>query len=212
MMESQMSATSSGNAVAGLIPALVLHSIAELCCQPDSVLGKVFAESELCTVIKVTEQEDLGTPEGLSLGLSGVRQDGATLTWVSIPCTGGSVLQAANAHHPGAERRMQRHFALFRKLWKNAVIVMEATLNAGGTVVIEWPTSCSYWRCRSVKAFINAHKLGIVKINGGSKSNPFSSVILTLNFNDCVLIDSEAEIRAITSILSPGSKKSILSN
>ena len=43
---------------------------------------------------------------------------------------------------------------------------MEATLNAGGTVVIEWPTSCSYWRCRSVKAFINAHKLGIVKING----------------------------------------------
>ena len=61
---------------------------------------------------------------------------------------------------------MARHRLLFTKLSKNAVIVMDRTLEAGGIVVIEWPASCTYWRLRAVKAFIKRYNVQFVRIDG----------------------------------------------
>ena len=71
-----------------------------------------------------------------------------------------------NQHHPGAARRMAKHLKLYRTLWKRSVKNMESVLGAGGHVAIEWPTSCSYWRFREVRAFIQKHDLKKVKIHG----------------------------------------------
>ena len=71
--------------------------------------------------------------EGLEKALEAVRRGGSkVLVWVSIPCTGGSIVQYSKAHHPGARRRMAKRFALFRKLWTNACVVMEERFKAGG--------------------------------------------------------------------------------
>ena len=117
-------------------------------------------------MIRITKSTDLTTSAGLGVGLEGVREDGRTLAWVAIPCTGGSVLQAANAHLPGASRRMTAHLKLFRALWKNAVIIMDAVLASGGIVAIEWPTSCAYWRFKQVKDYIKRNHLHKVKVHG----------------------------------------------
>ena len=117
-------------------------------------------------MVRVTKRSDLTTSEGLGFGLHGVREDGRTLAWIAIPCTGGSVLQAANAHLPGALRRMAAHLKLFRVLWRHAVIIMDAVLASGGIVAIEWPTSCAYWRFKQVKDYIKRNHLHKVKVHG----------------------------------------------
>ena len=117
-------------------------------------------------MVRITKHTDLTTSEGLGFGLHEVREDGHTLAWVAIPCTGGSVLQAANAHLPGATRWMTAHLRLFRALWRNAVIIMDAVLASGGIVAIEWPSSCAYWRFQQVKDYIKNNHLHKVKVLG----------------------------------------------
>ena len=85
--------------------------------------------------MRITRDQDLTTAAGLDVGLKAVRSDGPTMAWVSIPCTGGSILQAANAHHPGAAKRMAAHLKLFRALWAKATTLMDAVLASGGP----WP-------------------------------------------------------------------------
>jgi len=118
-------------------------------------------------VTRITLDDDFTSDEGLWKALEAVRQGGQNvLVWVSIPCVGGSVLQYANAHHPGARRRMQRHYSLFLKLWRNACVVVEQALGQGGDAAIEWPTSCAYWRLRFVKNFLEKHGFGVAKFHG----------------------------------------------
>ena len=61
---------------------------------------------------------------------------------------------------------MASHLKLFKALWARAVMIMEANLIRGGIVVIEWPTSCAYWRFRQAKQFLQKHGLKTVKIHG----------------------------------------------
>ena len=117
-------------------------------------------------MIRLSDAVDLTTKEGLELGLSSVRGDSKTLSRVSIPCIGGSVLQYAHRHHPGAARRMAKHLKLFRKLWRRSVTLIEAVLGAEGNVAIEWPASCSFRRSREVRAIIKRQYLQNVKIHG----------------------------------------------
>ena len=91
------------------------------------------------------------TDEGLQLGLSSVRGDSKTLSLVSIPCTGGSVLQFANQHHPGASLRMAKHLKMYRKLWQRNVDIMVAVLRAGGQL------GCETRQSRS-----SAHDAGLI--------------------------------------------------
>ena len=136
LMLSSASASSSsvaGDRQPGCSSPKLDRTLIEVCTEDDSSLGSGSASADGgCLVIRITKSTDLTTPAGLGVGLEGVRKDGRTLAWVAIPCTGGSVLQAANAHLPGASRRMAAHLKLFRALWKNAVVIMDAVLASGG--------------------------------------------------------------------------------
>ena len=61
---------------------------------------------------------------------------------------------------------MAAHLKLFRALWRNAVIIMDAVLASGGIVAIEWPTSCAYWRFKQVKDYLKKNHLHKVKVHG----------------------------------------------
>ena len=74
--------------------------------------------------------------------------------------------QAANAHLPGAAKRMAAHLKLFRALWASATVLMDAVLASAGIVAIEWPTTCAYSRIRQVKNFPHKHNLQHVKVHG----------------------------------------------
>ena len=132
-----------GKAVKGATPAHadlkgkknLTRRLVELCCGESSTLGNSTRWTEGCLVTRITLDDDFTSDEGLWKALEAVRQGGQNvLVWVSIPCVGGSVLQYANAHHPGARRRMQRHYSLFLKLWRNACVVVEQALGQGETL------------------------------------------------------------------------------
>ena len=76
-----------------------------------------------------------------------------------------TVCQCASPWRDGAHEHTQENC---RKLCDQAVIVMERVLFAGGTIAIEWPTSCRYWHVRVVLKFIAKHKLQMANIYGCS--------------------------------------------
>ena len=142
------------------------RNLLEVCCEDNSALGQCTAESKGCEILRITEKRDLLKDRTFNESVRFIRKDGCTLAWVAIPCTGGSVLQFANRHHPNAQKRLGEHLRKFRLLWKRAVELMTAVMKSGGLVVIEWPTSCLYWHYRDVKRFLRDNQFHTVNIHG----------------------------------------------
>ena len=71
-------------------PAEVSHNrtLVEFCCGPNSVLGTPSKASTGCSVIRLTEDDDVTTKSGLDKAKKAVKQK-PVLLWASMPCTGG---------------------------------------------------------------------------------------------------------------------------
>eukprot|EP00971_Amphidinium_carterae_P329274 6461608-Amphidinium_carterae.1 len=93
-----------------------------------------------------------------------------TMVWSAIPCTGGTPWRRLNdAKHggdPEYKKRMRQHDKTFDALWDNFVQIAEHCLSAHGIVVMEWPTSCTYWQKYRAKSFLKYHHLKKVDFHG----------------------------------------------
>ena len=61
---------------------------------------------------------------------------------------------------------MNRHHRKFLAIWAAFDQVAEECIRRGGTVSIEWPTACAWWRHPKVMAFLDKHNFEGVKIHG----------------------------------------------
>ena len=136
------------------------RTLIEFCCGPSSLLGVETKHSRGCKVVRLTEEEDVTAPRGISVALEAIAGP-CTLLWGSIPCTGGCPWQKINRRRPGGEARLRKHFKLFKRMWKSFEQVARDVLKAGGMVAIEWPKNCAYWKWPCVVALLQElHMVG----------------------------------------------------
>ena len=125
-----------------LVPAKPQRTMIEFCCGADSFLGQLTKSSMNCEVVRLTKEEDVTTPHGLSVATQAINGR-RTLLWGSIPCTGGCPWQKINRKKPGGEANLRKHFATFKDIWDAFVKVAREVFGAGRTIAFEWPRNCS---------------------------------------------------------------------
>ena len=139
----------------------------EFCTNADSRIGNLAPPG--VGVVRLTIKDDLATPYGLAKALDAVKTPNANIVlFGALPCTGGSQWQRLNLHRGNAatRRKILDHRKVFRVLWRNFVTVAERCVALGGGVAFEWPRTCAYWHNRSVRAFIERHKLAEIQFDG----------------------------------------------
>ena len=124
----------------------LLGVLIEYCCSEQSVLCAeeyIHGEGGDFKLIRLTERHDLASKEGLEYALQQGQRYGYLPMWIwsSIPCTGGSTMQAINKDQPNHPARMAKHNRLFKKLHRNLMVLCEhvVTRTVRGKVVFEWP-------------------------------------------------------------------------
>ena len=72
--------------------------LVEYCCSHDSLLGDKTEIAEGCTVLRLTEREDMTSESGMRYALRSMKRfrPARVMVWSSIPCTGGSAWQRVN--------------------------------------------------------------------------------------------------------------------
>ena len=55
---------------------------------------------------------------------------------------------------PQTRGKIRQHWAVFRVLWHNFVLVARRCRANGGSIAFEWPRRCSYWNKRQVRKFM----------------------------------------------------------
>ena len=80
--------------------------LVEACCGKKSCLSTPTSTNKGCKCVRITEEEDFTTDQGLETGLQPIRgaTPGTMLTFFSLSCTGGSVWQRLNYTRPGSTR------------------------------------------------------------------------------------------------------------
>lgn len=92
-----------------------------------------------CNVVRLTEADDVTTDAGHHKALKAVRAKNVRLC-AAMPCVGGSPWNVRNYKTGSAKTRakIERHWAIFDKMWERFVEVAEACLAFGPTL----PTAC----------------------------------------------------------------------
>ena len=147
----------------------------EFCCGPESKLGnRSNMVDNDCVVIRLTEEHDMTTEFGYMYAISRIREhEGHHITlWGSMPCTGGSPWQYVNEcmyYRNGDDKAIKRLRGLrttFRKLfWAFRGLTDEVT-QRGGTVCLEWPTPCQYWRDPQVREYLLKNNMIRANLHG----------------------------------------------
>ena len=89
-----------------------------------------------------------------------------------MPCTGGSPWQYVNEalyYRTGNHRALRRLRGVrtdFRYLFQNFMVLARAVAKTGGTVCLEWPTQCAYWRDPQVKDFMRELEFSKTQLHG----------------------------------------------
>ncbi len=144
-------------------------------CSKDNRLGLPTKGSAGCKVIRYTEEDDMTTRDGLDKAMLDLviwGGHGNIALWASIPCTGGSAWQYLNevmyerTGNQRALRRLKGLRTIFAKLWTNFEILATAVIKREGVVVIEWPSSCRYWKDPRVQKFLRQHMFNKTHIHG----------------------------------------------
>ena len=109
----------------------------------------------------MTEAIDFTSKVGLIYVLNIIRIYGPrVLLWISIPCTGGCTWQAINrTRNAKARQRIDMHLDLYRALWKNVEVALEAAQAVSARIAIGWPTRCTYWKRQEVRRALRRHHL-----------------------------------------------------
>ena len=139
--------------------------IVEFCCGDESRIGQ--RAPPYCEVIRLTIADDLTTQAGLDKALAAVSGEIPTLLFGAIPCTGGSPYQYLNwMLGPETQAKIRSHWAVFRVLWRNFVLVADRCRANGGRIAIEWPRACMYWRDNRVKRAMARWGLEVYDLDG----------------------------------------------
>ena len=134
---------------------------------PDSLIGSV--RDKQCDVVRLVLEDDVTSDFALNKALSAVSDKRyKTLLRASIPCTGGSSWQNVNLKRCGPQTRFKimAHRRACVKLGKSFEIVAAQCIENGGSVAIEWSTSCLCWSYRQVKRFVNMYALQKARFDG----------------------------------------------
>jgi len=83
----------------------VKRHIVEFCCGENSKIGSDRYVKDGCSVIRITERDDVTTNKGFYKAIEAVKQENCLLR-VSIPCTGGSPWQNINVKRPGGKDKV----------------------------------------------------------------------------------------------------------
>ena len=145
--------------------AEVDRTIVEFCCSNDSLIGQPEYLLDGCTVIRLTEKDEVTTEKGLQKAKLAVTQNRALL-WASIPCTGGSPTWTVNVKKPGGPEKLAAHRKTFDKIWQSFEIVARECVNNGGKVAIEWPSHCTYWKLQKVQNLVKELQLQRFRVTG----------------------------------------------
>ena len=142
----------------------------EFCCESNSLLGQPTPQSKGCKVVRLTKEVDMTSAEGLKVGMDALKHSPKTpvFMWSSMPCTGGSQWRYMNAKRPNGLRRLAKHIELFDKLWESFVVMAEDCLARRGSVALEWPKTCYYFKLQKVNDFFSKHNFDSVLIHGCS--------------------------------------------
>ena len=142
-----------GTKVGGSSGPVTDRTIIELCCEHDSVIGHKKYANNGCKVVRITKGDDLTSKVGQTKALGAINGP-KTHLHIALPCTGGCPWMAILMSKLGGKRKQQKHFNDFRALWRSMLPVVEAVNAAGGTMTIEWPRSCMYWKLPFVHTFM----------------------------------------------------------
>ena len=134
--------------------------IIEYCCYENSLMGKSSPASKSCYVLRVTEQHDQTTEEGLQWLLNEIGKIPKgipILLWGSIPCTGGSPWARYNLRkYPDTFPARLRYLRTqWRQMTYNFYRVSDVIRKRGGHWALEWPSRCEYWDSPFVLEFLN---------------------------------------------------------
>ena len=153
---------------ASVLPSATCYArrIVEFCCGADSRIGQRAPAD--CEVIRLTIEDDLTTQAGLEKALAAVSDPSVpTLLFGAIPCTGGSPYQHLNwMLGPSTRDKIRQRRAIYRKLWRNFVLVADRCRANGGRIAIEWPRGCMYWRDRRVTRCLKRWNLESFELDG----------------------------------------------
>ena len=139
--------------------------IVEYCCSLESRIGMRNRHSAGCKVMRITEELDASSYAGFTLAAKGCTMKKALL-YSAIPCTGGSSWQFINKMYPSARNKIKKHRAIFRRLWNTFEGLCSVAHACGTYIAIEWPTGCTYWKNKEVRALIERYNLQPVKFHG----------------------------------------------
>ena len=139
--------------------------IVEYCCSLDSRIGMRNRHSAGCRVIRITEDLDANSYAGFTLAAKGCTMRRALL-YSAIPCTGGSSWQFINKMYPSARNKIRKHRIIFNRLWQTFEKLCSVAHACGTYIAIEWPSGCTYWKNKEVKALIERYNLQPVKFHG----------------------------------------------
>ena len=145
--------------------------IIEVCCNQDSIIGEL-AHSEFpeCKVVRITESMDLNSPdtrkEVLKIAKSYHRAGAQVLTWVSLPCTGGSAWTRINLKIPKNRDTVLEARKDFRKLWASFVDLSQGLDQVGVQYCVEWPRDCEYWGWSKIRKWLDLHPFVYAKFDG----------------------------------------------
>ena len=152
--------------------AAIDRVIIEVCCSPQSLIGKSANQDDGCLVIRITEAEDFTSKwcRDVIVFTSWYFQTTETpvLNWFSIPCTGGTQWSYLNWAKGSEQTRhkMNQHVKLFETMWESFTAVAPHIRNSGNLMAIEWPKRCRYWAFPQVVAQIQQYGLVPADVDG----------------------------------------------
>ena len=102
----------------------------------------------------ITKEDDFTSESGYKKVKGIVMNNPRVVVLASFPCTGGCTFnQGINAANPACWPKIEQHWKLFNKLWKNYCRLCKEVREECGLVIptiLEWPRRCSYWLLRKV--------------------------------------------------------------
>jgi len=143
-------------------------TVIELCCGNDSRLGCEGFVGRNAKVVRITEQDDFTSQNGLQKTMDAIRDPSAGFltAWVSMPCTWGSSARNFGIDTCDYAAWSVAHWDLFERLFPNVVAVIHEILSMGGDLVLEWPTNNYLWNLPAMQQFCSQYGLIPVDLSG----------------------------------------------
>ena len=66
-------------------------------------------------------------------------------------------MQNLNKRRPGHNKRLAQHHKLWARLFAKFLCISQLVLERGGSMSLEWPSTCSYWKFPQVTRLLESN-------------------------------------------------------